>query len=307
LKLIEGSLAASPAAELSTKESYELTVLKSHCLNALGRWHEAFAVLDSIVSETLDQDARVRVTMHKGYLMGSMARYSECWQLLHKAEKGAQELGTQQLRGEVLWRRGMISIFALEYQSAESNFSCALEIAQSEKDRLLEGLVTAGLAKNLMYQREYVKAIARFEEALAIFEELGAGFYIATVGGELGTCYLHLHETGRALDLLEESAAVFQANGSMSNYQVSLADIGGVYLARGEYLKAISYYQRALELARQLDDQLSVSKWLKNLADAYVRLGSPTLAKNFEAEIEIVDGGLAQERSRGAKVAAALG
>jgi hypothetical protein len=46
-------------------------------------------------------------------------------------------------------------------------------------------LVAAGLAKNLMYQREHVKAIAQFEEALKIFEELRAGFYIATVGGVL--------------------------------------------------------------------------------------------------------------------------
>lgn len=304
--MVSESLAAENAAKLSDKERYELRVLKSHCLSALGNWNEAVAVLDSIELDNVDQEAQVRLTMHKGYLMGSLARYAECWTLLYKAEKGSQELGTRQLRGEVLWRRGMISIFARQHESAESNLTGAMEIARSQKDRHLEALVTAGLAKNLMYQRAYVRAISQFEDALKIFVELGAGFYSATVGGELGTCYLHLGETAKALELLEGSAAAFQANGSMSNYQVSLADIGGVYFARGQYVKAISYYQRAMELARQLGDRLSVSKWLRNLADAYVRLGSPELASKFEVEAELLGETLAEERNRAAQVAASL-
>jgi tetratricopeptide (TPR) repeat protein len=306
LETIEESLAAKDAAELSDVRRYDLTVLKSHCLSALGNWKEAATVLDSIEPDRIDQEGRVRLAMHKGYLMGSLARYAECWTLLHTAEKGAQELGAEQLRGEVLWRRGMISIFVREHESAERNLSCALEIARTEKDRQLEALIKAGLAKNLMYQREDVKAIARFQEAQAIFEELGAGFYVATARGEMGTCYLHLGETAKALELLEESAAAFQANGSLSNYQVSLADIGGVYLAQGEYVKAISYYQRALELARQLGDRLSVSKWLRNLADAYLLLGSPAFARKFEVEADLLSKALTEERKRGAHVADSL-
>jgi tetratricopeptide (TPR) repeat protein len=96
---------------------------------------------------------------------------------------------------------------------------------------------------------------------------------------------LHLGETAKALELPEGSAAAFHANGSVSNYQVSLADIGGDYLARGEYLKAISYYRRALELARQLEDRLSVPKWLRNLANAYVHLGDPVLTKALKRKL----------------------
>lgn len=82
----------------------------------------------------------------------------------------------------------------------------------------------------------------------------------------------------------------------MSNYQVSLADIESVYLRRGEFLTAISYYQRALELARKLGDQVSVSKWLRNLSQAYSLLGSPALARGFESEAENLNILLTQER-----------
>jgi tetratricopeptide (TPR) repeat protein len=129
---------------------------------------------------------------------------------------------------------------------------------------------------------------------------------VAITQGELGTCYLNLGETSKALQLLESTAEVFLTKGSLSNYQVSLADIGSVHLRRGEFLSAISYYQRALEMARKLGDQVSVGKWLRNLCQAYSLLGSPTLARGFEIEADQVNGRLAEDRKRGAQVAASL-
>jgi tetratricopeptide (TPR) repeat protein len=200
----------------------------------------------------------------------------------------------------------MISIFAGDYASAATHLQSAFKIALAEKNRQLEGVATAGLAKNLMYCREFAKAVARFEEALAIFEELDSPFYVAITQGELGTCYLNLGETEKALQLLESTAEIFLAKGSQSNYQVSLADIGSVYLRRGEFLTAISYYQRALELARKLGDQVSISKWLRNLSQAYSLLGNPTLACGFESEAESINILLTKERERAAKVAGSL-
>jgi tetratricopeptide (TPR) repeat protein len=305
LTVAEKSLAAD-AARLSPRERYELCVLKSHCLSAMGQWKEALTALDAAPVDELDVEARARLAMHKGYLMGSLTHYAECWSLLHQAEESAENLGMALLRAEVLWRRGMISVFAGEYLSAEKNLTSALEIACEEKDRQLQGASAAGLGKNLMYQRDYHTAIRRFEEALAIFEELDSPFYVAIAQGELGACYLNLGETEKALQLLESTAEIFLAKGSLSNYQVSLADIGGVYLRRREFLTAISYYQRALELARKLGDQLSVSKWLQNLCQAYSLLGNPVLARGFESEAEQLTVLLEEERERAAKVAASL-
>jgi tetratricopeptide (TPR) repeat protein len=305
LQLAEKGLAAD-AAKLPSRERHELWVLKSHSLSALGQWKEALAALYAAQGHEANAEAQARLEMHKGYLMGSLARYTECGSLLRRAEQTARELGLRTLVGEVLWRRGMISIFAGDYASAASHLQSAFEIAVAERNRQLEGVATAGLAKNLMYCREYVKAIARFKEALAIFEELDFPFYVAITQGELGTCYMNLGETEKALELLESTAEIFLAKSSLSNYQVSLADIGSVYLRRGEFLTAISYYQRALELARKLGDQVSISKWLRNLSQAYSLLGNPTLACGFESEAESLNILLTKERERAARVAVSL-
>jgi hypothetical protein len=69
---------------------------------------------------------------------------------------------------------------------------------------------------------------------------------------------------------------------------------------------AISYYQRALSLARQLGDQVSIGKWLRNLGQAYSHLRNSALAQGFESEARLVNERLAEESERAAQVAASL-
>jgi Zn-dependent protease with chaperone function len=82
-----------------------------------------------------------------------------------------------------------------------------------------------------------------------------------------------------------------------------LALLGASILHGASTLKP---YRRALELARQLGDRLPVSKWLRNLADAYLLLGSPAFARKFEVEADLLSKALTEERKRAAHVAASL-
>ena len=97
---------AADAGKLRSGERHELWVLKSHSLSALGQWREALAALDAAQGHNINAEARASLVMHKGYLLGSLARYNESWSLLHQAEQAARELGLRALLGEVLWRRG---------------------------------------------------------------------------------------------------------------------------------------------------------------------------------------------------------
>lgn len=304
LELSERGL-ASCAVEASPKLRYELFVLKSHCLSALGRWQEALEALQSATEGIeIDDEAQARLAMDEAYLMGSLARYAECWSLLNQAERTARELNLPTLLAEILWRRGIMSIFVGDHNSADKCLCSALEIASTEDNRQLQGLILAGLAKNMMYRGEFSAAIPRFEEALATFESLKDTFYCAIIWCELANCYLHTDEAERALESFHKAEPIFLESGAVPNYQVCLANIGNVYLYRREFLTAITYYQRALELARELGDQLSIGKWLHNLAQAYTSLGNPALAKEFENEAKLVNEYLAAERQRAADIAA---
>ncbi len=60
--------------------------------------------------------------------------------------------------------------------------------------------------------------------------------------------------------------------GTIQNYLVVPANLGNVYLQRGNYLTAIDYYRRALGLAREIKDPVSIQKWSHNIRLAYTRL-----------------------------------
>jgi hypothetical protein len=90
LELVEKGLAAD-AAKLPSRERHELWVLKSHSLSALGQWKEALAALYAAQGHEVNAEAQTRLEMHKGYLMGSLARYTECWSLLSSCRASSTE------------------------------------------------------------------------------------------------------------------------------------------------------------------------------------------------------------------------
>jgi tetratricopeptide (TPR) repeat protein len=129
-----------------------------------------------------------------------------------------------------------------------------------------------GIGKNLMIQGHFQEAMPWLEESLALFEGGGARLSMATVWSEMAVCHLGLKDDQRALELLEGALEVNRKFGTVHNYLVVLANIGNVYLCRGDYLRAIDFYRQALELARQIKDPVSIRKWTNNIRLAYARL-----------------------------------
>src|SRR4051794_30248756 len=105
-----------------------------------------------------------------------------------------------------------------------------------------------------------IQELARrwLQEALGVFNSVGAKLSIALVWSELSVCYLELGNDELALDLLLKAKDMQGAAGTVANYQVSRANIGNVYLYRGDHLTAVAYYQQALALARQINDPVSI-------------------------------------------------
>jgi tetratricopeptide (TPR) repeat protein len=109
-------------------------------------------------------------------------------------------------------------------------------------------------------------------ESLAIFGGVGAQLSVAMVFSELAVCHLGLGDDERAMRLLRDAERMNRDAGAIHNYQVVLANIGNVYLYRRDHFTAISYYQRALALAREIGDPVSTKKWTRNINLAYARI-----------------------------------
>lgn len=123
-----------------------------------------------------------------------------------------------------------------------------------------------------MIQTHYKEALPWLEQALEIFEEAGAQLAIAVVWEEMAVCQLGLGNDQLSLDLLRRAETVQLKAGTVANYQVVLANIGNVFLHRNDFTTAISYYQRALTIARKIEDPVSIRKWTYNTTLAYMRM-----------------------------------
>lgn len=123
-----------------------------------------------------------------------------------------------------------------------------------------------------MYKAEQIEAIPWLNQSLAIYDSVAAEISRAVVWEELAVCYLGLGNDKASLELLRKAEAVQHKAGTRANYQVVLANIGNVYLYRGDYTTAIAQYRRALDLAHQVKDPVSIRKWTYNINLAYMRM-----------------------------------
>jgi tetratricopeptide (TPR) repeat protein len=110
------------------------------------------------------------------------------------------------------------------------------------------------------------------DESLGIFEGADARLSVAMVWSELAVCHLGLGADDKAMELFRRAERENGEAGVIHNYQVVLANIGNVYLHRRDHFTAISCYQRALALAREIKDPVSIKKWTRNINLAYARI-----------------------------------
>jgi len=95
---------------------------------------------------------------------------------------------------------------------------------------------------------------------------------MADVWGELAVRKVDLGDHPKALELFESALRLEIEAGTLQNYLVHPANIGNVYLHRGDHLAATEDYRRALELAREIKGPVGIQMRSYNLRLAYARL-----------------------------------
>jgi tetratricopeptide (TPR) repeat protein len=138
----------------------------------------------------------------------------------------------------------------------------AFEEASSRRDLIY---IFADLGTLSIYSSDYAKAKEYSEQSLAIAEEFKTGvgptsewpdeYGVGTALSNLGNISKRDGEYDKAVDYFQKSLSVYKkidtGDGKYSAQIIdSLADIGRTYLASGDYVRAMSYLDRAMALAR---------------------------------------------------------
>ena len=259
-----------------SNEVWAMRLIRADILRLRGRGEEALGYLTS--RETSDPPAPDDVISlagikgRSGYFLGHMGQFDAAHSLMGQAEELARTAGLLEPLCEVHQRQAMVLYLQREYASSERVFQEILVASYSVGGWYFRAHALWGIGKNQMIQERYAEAVPWLEQSLALFEGVDARLSMATVWSELAVCHLGLGDDRKSLSLLQNALLEDERQGCIQNYLVGLANIGNVYLHRDDHLTAIAYYRRALELARAINDPVSIQKWSYNLRLAYARL-----------------------------------
>jgi tetratricopeptide (TPR) repeat protein len=263
---------AELAGQDNDSEIWRLRFIRAQLLDIRGKTQEALAFLEEFASGPRDPYCVAALKMHRASYTGYLGRYEISHRLFVEAETLARETDLLELLGETHLSRAFIFFRQKDYSSSDSLFRMALELSKVVVGWRLRGYSLWGIGKNLMIQECYKDAMQWLDQSLAVFAEANAPLAIAMVWGEQSICHLGLGDDETAIYLLRKAERVEYESGSAHNYQITIASIGNIYLHRCDYFTAISYYQRALAIAREIKDPVSVKKWTRNINLAYARI-----------------------------------
>jgi tetratricopeptide (TPR) repeat protein len=117
----------------------------------------------------------------------------------------------------------------------------------------------------LQNRGKYKEALARYEEALKIEEELGDRSAVASSLHQIGFIHQERGEYKEALARYKEPLKIEEELGNRSGVAKSLHHIGIIHQVQGEYKEALVRYEESEKIFKELDDRSDLAELVLNI------------------------------------------
>jgi CHAT domain-containing protein/Tfp pilus assembly protein PilF len=131
-------------------------------------------------------------------------------------------------------------------------------------------------------------ALTIFEEALAIFQELGDRHSVGLTLNYLGIVNKSMSRYSQALVFYQQALVIFKEFSDRLNEGTTLSNIALIYSSRSQYSQAIEFLEQALAIRRKVGDRFGEGYTLNGLGLVYLGLGQYTKAINFFEQALII-------------------
>ncbi len=131
---------------------------------------------------------------------------------------------------------------------------------------------------------QFPTALDSWQQALQIFRSIKDRDGEGRALGNLGGAYLALGNYTKAIEYGQQSLVIAREIKDRQGEGTELGNLGGAYLALGNYTKAIEYGQQSLVIAREIKDRAGEGKSLGNLGVAYRSLGNYAKAIEYSQQ-----------------------
>ncbi|MFL5802226.1 MAG: tetratricopeptide repeat protein [Roseiflexaceae bacterium] len=160
-------------------------------------------------------------------------------------------------------------------------------------DATLKRITLGNLGTAYLQTGQVPKAIACYEQALALARENKDSQGECVVLNWLGNCYGNLGLIQQAIDYYEQSLSIAREITSRKDEGHALGNLGNRYAELGQTRRAIEVYEQALAICREIGDRRGEGADLSNIAERYGELG------DFQRALEYYELALANAREIG--------
>jgi tetratricopeptide (TPR) repeat protein len=209
--------------------------------------------------------------------------------------------------GKVLNGLGKIHFFRREWEKAATYLEEALDVRTKIGD--LVGQIETRTDMGIMsrYLGKYDNAGLHFGCGLAIAEQINHRLLIAEICGQQAKLYHITGETNKAIALWQKAIAVHREVKNQISEANSLYNLATVYDEIKAHFLAQEFYDKALELAKELDERTILPKIYIGLADLLLEVWN-TNEQHVERALELFREGilLMEQSSNKANLPSAL-
>ncbi len=147
--------------------------------------------------------------------------------------------------------------------------------------RSLRAKTLGNIGSYYYLKTDYHHALAFYQKALKIDEELKNQTGIANGFGHIGLVYWKQGDYPKALDLYFKGLKIDETLNNKNRIAIHLGNIGIVYFEQGNYPKALLYYLRALKMAQELGDKNGIGRHFSSIAGIYARQANYPIALDY--------------------------
>lgn len=244
------------------------------------RWRRAQECFESVIQiSTALQDTRSELQARFG--LGTIfyrSRPGRAITSFKQALQIAKQLGDKSTEARCLMYLGLLEQRKGHHQSAIELLNSALELAQSLSMEDLtaqlhdfRGMARAGAG-------EFSTAMADFEEGLQRARSLGNIALQVELLTNQGLTFMWFHKPERAIGILQESLEMARANALENQVLAASRGLAWAYTEKGEWRRALSYFDQAITTARRLRNTAAELDLLDSIALAALSAGDYTYA-----------------------------
>jgi predicted ATPase/DNA-binding SARP family transcriptional activator len=188
------------------------------------------------------------------------------------------------LRGKALRAAGVLASDQGDYARAVAWYEEGLALLRAIGDTRNIALILNNLGNVAGWQGDYERAMTLFKESLALLREVGDKTLIAAVLGSLGSQACDLGDMETAVPYMEESLALQREMGDQDGMARTLTNLGLTAHVRGDLSRAASLFEEGLAIKRTIGSKNSIASSLSYMAAVFFDRGDLKRAAELQLE-----------------------